>query len=41
MCSAQNLGEPKPSLFTTTAQFVVAETPIRPRVVGVKFGYKF
>jgi hypothetical protein len=29
------------SVFTSTTQFVPAETITRPRVLGVKFGYKF
>jgi outer membrane receptor protein involved in Fe transport len=38
---AQNLTNKDTSLFTNTAQFVVAETALRPRVIGLKFGYKF
>jgi len=38
---AQNLTNKETSLFTNTAQFTVAETALRPRVIGVKFGYKF
>ena len=37
----QNLSNSNASLFTNTGQFVVAETVVRPRVIGVKFGYKF
>jgi outer membrane receptor protein involved in Fe transport len=37
----QNLANSNASLFTNTGQFVVAETVVRPRVIGVKFGYKF
>jgi outer membrane receptor protein involved in Fe transport len=37
----QNLSNSNASVFTNTGQFVVAETIIRPRVIGVKFGYKF
>jgi iron complex outermembrane receptor protein len=37
----QNLADRNVSLFTSTSQFVVAETPNRPRVLGVQFGYKF
>lgn len=37
----QNLADRNVSLFTSTAQFVVAEAPSRPRVLGVQFGYKF
>jgi len=38
---SQNLFNKETSLFTNTAQFVLAETPLRPRIIGVKFGYKF
>jgi iron complex outermembrane recepter protein len=38
---SQNLFNKETSLFTNTAQFVLAETPLRPRILGVKFGYKF
>jgi iron complex outermembrane recepter protein len=38
---SQNLFNKETSLFENTAQFVVAETPLRPRIIGVKFGYKF
>ncbi len=38
---SQNLTDKQTSLFTNTAQFVLAETALRPRVIGVKFGYKF
>jgi len=38
---AQNLTNKETSLFTNTAQFVVAQTALRPRVIGVKFDYKF
>jgi iron complex outermembrane receptor protein len=37
----QNLADRNVSLFTSTSQFAVAETPNRPRVLGVQFGYKF
>ena len=37
----QNLTNSNASLFTNTAQFVVAQTVLRPRVIGVKFEYKF
>jgi hypothetical protein len=29
------------SVFVSTDQFIVAETPLRPRVVGVQLGYKY
>lgn len=37
----QNLSNSNASVFTNSGQFVVAETVIRPRVIGAKFGYKF
>ena len=37
----QNLADRNVSLFTSTSQFAVAQTPNRPRVLGVQFGYKF
>ena len=37
----QNLSNSNASLFTNSTQFTVAETVVRPRVIGVKFGYKF
>ncbi|NNM61192.1 MAG: TonB-dependent receptor, partial [Steroidobacteraceae bacterium] len=37
----QNLGNSNASVFTNTGQFVVAQTVLRPRVIGVSFGYKF
>jgi iron complex outermembrane receptor protein len=38
---AQNLTNEIKSTYTSTNQFVPAETITRPRVLGVKFGYKF
>ena len=37
----QNLTDVNTSLFTNTAQFVETQTVLRPRVLGIKFGYKF
>jgi outer membrane receptor protein involved in Fe transport len=37
----QNLSNSNASTFTNTGQFVVAETVVRPRVIGLKIGYKF
>ncbi len=37
----QNLGNSNASVFTSTTQFVPAEVITRPRVLGVKIGYKF
>jgi outer membrane receptor protein involved in Fe transport len=38
---AQNLGNKIASVYTNSAQFILTETPLRPRIAGVKFGYKF
>jgi outer membrane receptor protein involved in Fe transport len=38
---AQNLTDVISSVFTSTTQFVQAQTITRPRVLGLKFGYKF
>ncbi len=38
---AQNLGNKIASTYTNSAQFIITETPLRPRIAGVKFGYKF
>jgi outer membrane receptor protein involved in Fe transport len=37
----QNLGNSDASTFTSSAQFIKSEVPLRPRVVGVNIGYKF
>ncbi|HVC02324.1 MAG TPA: TonB-dependent receptor [Steroidobacteraceae bacterium] len=37
----QNLSNSNDSVFTNTDQFIVAQTVLRPRVIGVSFGYKF
>jgi outer membrane receptor protein involved in Fe transport len=37
----QNLGNSDASTFTSSAQFIKSEVPLRPRVLGIKFGYKF
>jgi len=37
----ENLSNSNVSTFTSTDQFIVEETPLRPRVIGVSFGYKF
>jgi outer membrane receptor protein involved in Fe transport len=37
----ENLGNSKASTFTSTDQFIVEETPLRPRTIGVTFGCKF
>jgi outer membrane receptor protein involved in Fe transport len=37
----ENLANSNASTFISTDQFIVAQTPLRPRVIGVTFGYKF
>src|SRR5215469_2594277 len=37
----ENLGNSNAVTFTSTDNFIVAQTPIRPRVLGAKFGYSF
>jgi hypothetical protein len=36
-----NLGNSHASVFTSSAEFIESQVPIRPRVVGVKVGFKF
>jgi hypothetical protein len=36
-----NLSNSNASTFTTSGQFIKAEIPLRPRVIGVKLNYKF
>ena len=36
-----NLGNSNASVFTSSAQFIRSESPIRPRVIGLKIGFKF
>ena len=36
-----NLGNSDASTFTSSAQFIKSEVPLRPRVLGLKIGYKF
>jgi hypothetical protein len=38
---AQNLTNVIKSVFTSSTQFVPAETITRPRVLGLRFGYRF
>jgi outer membrane receptor protein involved in Fe transport len=38
---AENLTNSTKSVFVSTDQFIVAQTPLRPRVLGVSVGYKF
>ena len=37
----ENLGDSHAAVFTSTDQFIVAQTPLRPRVIGVSVEYKF
>jgi iron complex outermembrane recepter protein len=37
----ENLSNSNATTFESTDQFIVAQTPLRPRVVGAEFGYKF
>jgi outer membrane receptor protein involved in Fe transport len=37
----ENLSNSNVSTFISTDQFIVAQTPLRPRVLGASFGYKF
>jgi hypothetical protein len=37
----ENLTNSNKSVFVSTDQFIEAQTPLRPRVLGVTFGYKF
>ena len=36
-----NLGNSDASTFTSSAQFIESQVPLRPRVMGIKLGYKF
>jgi hypothetical protein len=35
----ENLSNSNAATFTSTDQFIVAQTPLRPRVIGLTFGY--
>ena len=37
----ENLANSNASTFVSTDQFIVAQTPLRPRVLGASFGCKF
>ena len=37
----ENLANSDASTFISTGQFIVAQTPLRPRVIGLTLGYKF
>jgi len=41
MVSGENLSNSNAATFTSTDQFIVEQTPLRPRTLGVSFGYKF
>jgi outer membrane receptor protein involved in Fe transport len=41
MFFGENLSNSNAATFTSTDQFIVEQTPLRPRVLGVSFGYKF
>lgn len=41
MLFGENLANSSAATFTSTDQFIVEQTPLRPRVLGVSFGYKF
>jgi iron complex outermembrane receptor protein len=36
-----NLNNSHASVFTSSAQFIESQVPVRPRVIGLKFGFKF
>jgi hypothetical protein len=36
-----NLGNSHASVFTSSAEFIESQVPIRPRVLGLKVGFKF
>ncbi|HEX3846746.1 MAG TPA: TonB-dependent receptor [Steroidobacteraceae bacterium] len=40
MLFGENLANSNASTFTSTDNFIVEQTPLRPRVLGVSFGYK-
>jgi outer membrane receptor protein involved in Fe transport len=41
MFFGENLSNSNAATFTSTDQFIVEQTPLRPRVLGVTIGYKF
>jgi iron complex outermembrane receptor protein len=41
MVSGENLSNSNAATFTSTDQFIVEQTPLRPRTVGISLGYKF
>ncbi|HEY8266993.1 MAG TPA: hypothetical protein VIG03_10475, partial [Steroidobacteraceae bacterium] len=36
-----NVTDEDTSMFSTAAQFILAEVPIRPRTMGIRFDYRF
>jgi len=38
---SENVANKNTSLFTDADQYIVAQTPMHPRVIGLKFGYNF
>ena len=38
---SQNIADRYASQYTNSAQFILTEVPLRPRIAGVMFGYKF
>jgi iron complex outermembrane receptor protein len=38
---AENVANSNTSLFTNADQYIVAQTPMHPRVIGLRFGYNF
>jgi len=37
----ENISNSNASVFVSTDQFIIAQTPLRPRVLGASVGYKF
>ena len=40
-CYGENLGNSHAATFTSTDQFIVAQTPLRPRILGASINYRF
>jgi hypothetical protein len=36
-----NLADENKSLFTSNSQFIEVQVPMRPRTIGLRFGYSF
>ncbi len=41
MVSGENLSNSNAAPLTSSDQFIVEQTPLRPRTLGISFGYKF